>query len=123
VDWDHARGRGCLRVPVPQFATQIPTGRQSSCPAPLLPTGGGQPDLHYPGGRPTDSTGIGPLWWARCSTDGRLHLLHPDQIRRTAAGDHARALCDQQIPGDGLIIIHGAAWVMCTPCVIGIPTP
>ncbi|MGH3899716.1 MAG: hypothetical protein ACRDTA_16025 [Pseudonocardiaceae bacterium] len=61
------------------------------------------------------------LRWTRCTDDGRLHLLPPAQIRLATAGHHARALCGQRIPADGLTITHGPPGALCTACIIGIP--
>jgi hypothetical protein len=71
---DHALRRAGLRLPDLLFATMIPAGRQSSCPALFAP--GGQPDPHYP------STGAGdePPRWAHRPDKRRPHLLPPTQI-------------------------------------------
>ncbi|MGH3897287.1 MAG: hypothetical protein ACRDTA_03360, partial [Pseudonocardiaceae bacterium] len=57
---------------------------------------------------------------AACTDDGRLHLLPPAQIRLAAAGHHARVLCGQQVPAEGLTITNGPA-ALCMACMIGIP--
>ena len=85
VNRDRALWRAGLRVLDPLFATTIPVGRRSSCPAPLAP--GGQPDPRCSDGR----AGVGPLRWARCPDDGRLYLLQLAQVLHAAAGDDTRA--------------------------------
>ncbi len=115
VNRDHVLRRAGLRVPDPLFATTIPAGRRSSCPAPLSP--GGQPD-------PNPSTGesdVRPLRWARCPDEGRLHLLAPAEVLRATGRGHARALCGRSVPARGLTITDDSSGALCMACVVGVP--
>lgn len=107
--------RADLRVPDPLFATKIPAGRRSSCPAPLPP--GGQPDPNAS----TAESDVRPLRWVRCPDEGRLHLLAPAEVLRATGRGHARALCGRSVPATGLTITDDSSGALCMACVIGVP--
>ncbi len=101
-----------LPVPDPQFpAIKIPARERLSGPGPR------QPDPH----RPAES-GVGPLRWARCPDQGRLHLLVPAEVVAAATGGHAEALCGQALPAQGLTLTNSSSGAVCLACVAGIPS-
>jgi hypothetical protein len=95
----------------PQFLTRIPAGRHSSTAVPPSAPGG-QPD---PSPR-AEGSGAGPLRWARCSDERRLHLLARANIGAAAGGD-AQALCGHWLPAEALTITHGPPEALCLDCV------
>lgn len=79
-----------LRVPGPQFPIMTtPARRRLSGAGPLVACGGGRLDWH----RWAGESGVGPLRWARCLDEGRLHLLQPADVVTATTTGHAQALC------------------------------
>lgn len=102
-----------LRVPAPQFPTRASAPEQPSGPEPLAALAGGEANPGGVAGEP----GAGPLRWARCPDDGRLHLLQPADVVVAATGLRAEALCGRLLPTEGLTLGHGWAGALCTGCL------
>ncbi|MGH3814030.1 MAG: hypothetical protein ACRDUV_16525 [Pseudonocardiaceae bacterium] len=73
-----------------------------------------------PPGCLTGESDVGPLQWARCPDDARLHLLAPSEVVVAAAGVQAEALCGQALPTEGLTLANGSSGTLCMVCVDGI---
>jgi hypothetical protein len=100
------------RVPDPQFPKKIPAGRRSRHPVPPAP--GGQPDPNLqiqelPCRQPR---------WARCTQEGRLHLLQSAEVIAATTQGHAAAVCVRRIPAEGLTITSGPSGALCMACVL-----
>ncbi len=101
-----------LPVPVPQFpAIKTPARERLNGPGP------GQSDPHRPA-----EWGVGPLQWAYCPDEGRLHLLGPAEVVVAATGGHAEALCGRALAAAGLTLTHGSSGAVCMTCVNRIPS-
>ncbi len=109
---------GALRVPDPRFPTKIPAGRRSSTST-VPPAPGGQPDTNPH----TENSSVGPLRWARCPEQGRLHLLHPDDVIAATNQGQARAICKRLIPAEGITITNGPSAALCMGCVLDATSP
>lgn len=104
--------RATPRVPDPQFPKKIPAGRRSRHPVPPAP--GGQPDPNLqiqelPCRQPR---------WARCTQEGRLHLLQPAEVIAATTQGHAAAVRVRRIPAEGLTITSGPSGALCMACVL-----
>jgi hypothetical protein len=104
--------RATPRVPDPQFPKKIPAGRRSRHPVPPAP--GGQPDPNLqiqelPCRQPR---------WARCTQEGRLHLLQPAEVITATTQGHAAAVRVRRIPAEGLTITSGPSGALCMAGVL-----
>jgi hypothetical protein len=108
----HGRPRQAdLRVPEPQFPSK--PARSSPVTLPVPP-----PDCPQPR-RPSERSTVEQLRWARCSDEGRLHLLQPADVAVATTRGHTQAVCGRRISDEGLTITNGASGALCMACVVG----
>jgi hypothetical protein len=59
------------------------------------------------------------LWWVHRPEDGRLHLVHPDEVDHAGATGHAQTVCGNKVAAEGFsaAVATAGSGLLCVACV------